>query len=38
MVVAIYAHTATRLSDGSVLITGGVNDSGVSASAELWRP
>jgi hypothetical protein len=36
--VAVYAHTANRLSDGSVLVTGGVNDSGVSASAELWRP
>lgn len=38
MAVAVYSHTATRLSEGSVLITGGVNDSGVVASAELWRP
>ena len=30
--------TATLLSDGSVLNTGGVNDTGVSAAAELWRP
>ena len=32
------ATTATLLSDGSVLVTGGVNDTGVSAAAELWRP
>jgi hypothetical protein len=38
LAVGRYSHTATLLSDGSILIVGGVGDSGVVASAELWRP
>jgi hypothetical protein len=38
MAVARRSHTATLLTDGSVLGAGGVNDSGVLASAELYRP
>ena len=38
MAVSVYAHTATRLTDGSVLIAGGDNDSGPQAAAELYRP
>jgi hypothetical protein len=31
-------HTATRLSDGTVLVTGGTNGSSTLSSAELFHP
>jgi hypothetical protein len=33
-----YGHTTTLLADGTVLMTGGVNDADALAGAELWRP
>jgi hypothetical protein len=31
-------HTATRLNDGTVLVTGGTNGSSTLSSAELFHP
>jgi hypothetical protein len=31
------SHTATRLKDGTVLVTGGVNAGGILATAELYQ-
>lgn len=38
MTVARERHTATLLTDGRVLITGGWNESGQVTSAEVWQP
>ena len=39
LAVARYLHTATRLEDGRVLVTGGVGPDGTAiAAAELWDP
>lgn len=38
LVVARYFHTATLLTDGTVLVTGGATTNGVTSSAELFLP
>jgi hypothetical protein len=38
MILGRYAHTATLLKDGRVLIVGGTGSPGASAEAELYAP
>jgi hypothetical protein len=38
MILGRYAHTATQLQDGRVLIAGGTGSPGAGALAELYAP